>query len=230
MSHKDTPPTQTAFNLKGSMLTIMVLQLHETNLAVISEQLRSKVAQAPGLFENTPLILDLSHLSDGQASLDWQALLDLFQAQGFLPIAYSGGSLHWRSQIQDLSLPWFNSPVQANKNATPTHIPAKIVQQPVRSGQQLVAEGDLIILSMVSPGAEVLAGGNIHVYGPLHGRALAGINGDEHARIFCQKLEAELVSVSGQYQIRDELDESWFGKAAQVYLEQDNLKIQSFGV
>lgn len=229
MSHKETPPSISAFNLKGSMLTLMLLQLHETNLTVISAQLRDKVAQAPGMFENTPLIIELSGLGDGQACIDWQALFQLCQSQGLCPIALSGGSVYWQAQTKDAGIPWLSAPFQHNKNNSNPHIPAKIVQQPVRSGQQIVAEGDLIILSVVSPGAEILAGGNIHVYGALRGRALAGINGDEQARIFCQKLEAELVSISGQYQIRDELDERWFGKAAQVFLQQDILTIQAFG-
>jgi len=230
MTHKDNPPSISAFTLKGSMLTVMVLQLHETNLAVLSEQLRDKVAQAPGMFANTPLILDLSDLSDGQAMLDWQGLFNLCQTQGLSPIALRGGSAYWQSQAQTTALPWLNAPEHAQKNTTPSHIPAKIVQHPVRSGQQIVAEGDLIILSMVSPGAEILAGGNIHVYGALRGRALAGINGDEQARIFCLKLEAELLSISGQYQIQDELDETWLKKSTQIYLDQDGLKIQAFSV
>jgi len=103
----------------------------------------------------------------------------------------------------------------------------KIVTHPIRSGQQIVApEGDLIILSTVSPGAEVLASGNIHIYGALRGRALAGVNGNVDARIFCQILDAELVSVAGHYQINEGLKEAWRNKPAHIYLDADTLTIQ----
>ena len=102
-----------------------------------------------------------------------------------------------------------------------------LVTQPVRSGQQVYAsEGDLVILSSVSPGAELLADGNIHVYGPLRGRALAGLNGDTQARIFCQKLEADLVSIAGQYRLFEEsVVESGADYGKQIYLKDGQLII-----
>src|SRR5690606_37795248 len=81
---------------------------------------------------------------------------------------------------------------------------SKLITRPVRSGQQIYAEGaDLIVMAQVSEGAEVLADGHIHIYGALRGRALAGVRGDDSARIFCQNLEAELVSVAGNFLLRD---------------------------
>jgi septum site-determining protein MinC len=104
----------------------------------------------------------------------------------------------------------------------------KIVTQPVRSGQQVVSlEGDIVILSSVSPGAEVLAQRHIHVYGALRGRALAGVNGDVEARIFCQHLDAELISIAGHYQINESLHDDLRGKPAQIYLQEDVLKVES---
>lgn len=98
----------------------------------------------------------------------------------------------------------------------------KIVHQPVRSGQQICApDGDLIILAPVQAGAEVMASGNIHVYGPLRGRALAGVNGDENARIFCQSLEAELVSIAGSYKISEDLQGKDWKSAVQLQLKDD---------
>ncbi|MCB0385955.1 MAG: septum site-determining protein MinC [Bdellovibrionales bacterium] len=102
----------------------------------------------------------------------------------------------------------------------------KIVHHPVRSGQQIYAQGgDLIVLSAVSAGAEILADGNIHVYGPLRGRALAGIKGDTCARIFCQSLEAELVSVAGQYKISEDLQNEHWRQPRQIYLDGEKLTI-----
>lgn len=101
---------------------------------------------------------------------------------------------------------------------------SKIVHQPIRSGQQVyAAEGDLIIMASVSAGAEILADGNIHVYGTLRGRALAGVKGDSKARIFCYSLEAELVSIAGQYKISEDMDKSQLKKPTQIFLENDAL-------
>jgi septum site-determining protein MinC len=104
----------------------------------------------------------------------------------------------------------------------------RVVTQPVRSGQQVYAAGgDLILLGAVNAGAEILADGNIHVYAPLRGRALAGVKGNPKARIFAHSMEAELVSIAGIYQMFDEdASTGWKGKPAQIYLEGDALKIE----
>ncbi|MNJ67366.1 Septum site-determining protein MinC [compost metagenome] len=97
----------------------------------------------------------------------------------------------------------------------------------MRGGQQIYAQGcDLIVLGPVSPGAELLSDGNIHVYGPLRGRALAGIKGDGRARIFCRQLNAELVSIAGHYKVAEDLrrDPLW-GQSVQVGLQGDSLNV-----
>jgi septum site-determining protein MinC len=113
------------------------------------------------------------------------------------------------------------------KPPEPAIKPTKIITSPVRGGQQIYAQGgDLVVISSVSPGAELLADGNIHVYGPMRGRALAGIKGDTKARIFCQQLTAELVSIAGQYKVSEDLrrDPLW-GASVQVNLSGDVLNI-----
>jgi septum site-determining protein MinC len=106
------------------------------------------------------------------------------------------------------------------------HRPSKVITRPIRSGQQVYAEGsDLIVMAAVSEGAEILADGHIHVYGPLRGRALAGVRGDVQARIFCQSLEAELVSVAGNFKLSDSLRELTWKAPAQVYLLDDTLHV-----
>ena len=102
------------------------------------------------------------------------------------------------------------------------------IKQPVRSGQQIYAsDSDLIVTAQVSAGAEVIADGNIHIYGALRGRALAGAKGDQESRIFCQDLDAELVSIAGTYQVSDSLDDSVQGKAVQIRLENGSLIISA---
>lgn len=103
--------------------------------------------------------------------------------------------------------------------------PAKVISRPVRSGQQVYAEGsDLVITASVSEGAELLADGNIHVYGTLRGRALAGVKGNTNARVFCQSLDAELISIAGQFILHDAIKSECWKKPAQIYLE-DTLRI-----
>jgi septum site-determining protein MinC len=105
---------------------------------------------------------------------------------------------------------------------------AKVIHHPVRSGQRIVArDGDLIVLAAVNAGAEIIAEGNIHVYAPLRGRALAGVSGDIAARIFCQHMEAELVAVAGNYRVfEDNMPDELRGKAAQVYLNGEQLIVE----
>ena len=104
---------------------------------------------------------------------------------------------------------------------------ARIVDQPVRSGQQCVSKhGDLILLSPISPSAELIANGNIHVYGTLRGRALCGVHGDTSARIFCSSLEAELVSVAGHYKLLEEVPAAVQNRPVQISLQDDQLLIE----
>lgn len=96
----------------------------------------------------------------------------------------------------------------------------------VRSGQQLYAENcDLTVMATVGAGAEVIADGSIHIYGTLRGRALAGAQGNTAARIFCRDFHAELVAIAGHYKVLDDVPDNLRGKAVQVWLEQDQIKI-----
>ena len=105
--------------------------------------------------------------------------------------------------------------------------PAKVINRPVRSGQQVYAEGgDLVVTASVSEGAELLADGNIHVYGTLRGRALAGVKGNTGARVFCQSLDAELISIAGQFIMHDTVKGECWKKPAQVYLKEETLRIE----
>ncbi len=102
----------------------------------------------------------------------------------------------------------------------------RLISQPVRSGTQIYARGaDLIVIAAVSPGAEIMADGNIHVYGPLRGRALAGAAGDAEARIFCTRFEAELVSIAGRYLVSEQMPPEERGLPVQIALIDDRLTI-----
>ncbi len=102
-----------------------------------------------------------------------------------------------------------------------------LIDKPVRSGQQIYArDTDLIVMGQVGPGAEIIADNNIHIYGPLRGRALCGVSGNASARIFCQSLEAELVSVAGNFRMLETIPEELRGKPAQIWLDKDRLNIE----
>jgi len=125
------------------------------------------------------------------------------------------------STSQDKTI--IEQPIAQTPNVETTK--AKLITVPVRSGQQVVAKGsDLIVSSSVSRGAELLADGNIHVYGALRGRALAGISGYLEARIYCQSLEAELLSIAGYYRLSDAFDP--VNKPCQIYLVDEHIVIE----
>ena len=101
-----------------------------------------------------------------------------------------------------------------------------VVDPPIRSGQSVVFErGDVTILGSVASGAEVMAGGSVHIYGALRGRAIAGLAGNSGARIFCRKLEAELIAIDGVYQTADDMPDKMIGKAAQAWLDGEQMRI-----
>jgi septum site-determining protein MinC len=120
------------------------------------------------------------------------------------------------------------TPVAAAK---PSGEPGLMQATPVRSGQQVYAENrDLTVLTSVGAGAEVIADGSIHIYGPLRGRALAGAQGNEKARIFCREFHAELVAVAGHYKVLEDIPKELRGRPVQVWLEQEELKLAALDV
>lgn len=223
-----------AFKLKGRLYTFTVLHLLDADLIVLREQLAEVVAKAPRLFDHTPVVLDVSSITTDH--LDLHALCLCLREFQLIPVAVQGASpiLATLAQCQGLAIfhaspthdkPLVDDSLVLEKTVVET-IKSKLLTTPVRSGQQVVSKGgDLVIAASVSHGAELLADGNIHVYGALRGRALAGIAGDKTARIFCQSLEAELVAIAGFYRLRDAI-ESHSGPC-QIYLKDEHIHIES---
>ena len=227
-----TPP----FELKGSLFTLTVLHLFRLDLAAIERHLAEKVKQAPSFFNNTPVVIDLEGLAEppsGLDGVDFKGLYELLRRHGMAPMGIRHGSPELQAVAYQAGLPVLpdnRSAGVAKKTERPEPAPARsrIVNHPVRSGQQIYApDGDLIVLGAVSAGAEVIADGNIHVYGALRGRALAGVKGDIESWIFCQSLEAELISIAGRYRISEQitLDPVDRGKPMQIHLADDRLVI-----
>ncbi|ELO0903256.1 septum site-determining protein MinC [Pseudomonas aeruginosa] len=227
MSQADLLDQDPVFQLKGSMLAVTILELAHNDLARLERQLADKVAQAPNFFRDTPLVMALDKLPEGEGRLDLPVLPPSGARERPLDIKDSAP----RKPAEEPSPSAGEArpePAKAEeKPADPVSRPTKVVKTPVRGGMQIYAAGgDLIVLAAVSPGAELLADGNIHVYGPMRGRALAGVKGDATARIFCQQLAAELVSIAGNYKVAEDLRRSpQWGKAVHVSLSGDVLNI-----
>jgi septum site-determining protein MinC len=238
MSQADLLDQDPVFQLKGSMLAITVMELAHNDLERLDQQLAAKVAQAPNFFSNTPLVLALDKLPEGEGSLDLAALMAVCRKHGLRTLAVRANRAEHIAASEALNLPVLppsgarersldSAPKAPHKPAEPEVRPSKIITSPVRGGQQVYAQGgDLIVLAPVSAGAELLADGNIHVYAPMRGRALAGIKGNAKARIFCQQMGAELFSIAGQYKVAEDLrrDPLW-GEAVHVSLSGDVLNI-----
>ncbi len=222
-----------ALELKGRMMTLTVLRLLNPSVEVLAKALDQKMQEAPDFFRHLPIILDVEAVADTDLYLDLAGLVGLLRAREFLPVGIRGGDGPWREAAETAGLGVFGGggePPAPAKKAEPEPLdqsPSLVVTQPVRSGQQVYARGgDLIILSSVSPGAELLADGHIHVYGTLNGRALAGVRGDTKARIFCQGFRAELVSVAGTYSVNEQFEQSLLGRPVQVALAGESLDIR----
>lgn len=240
MNQVDPLENRSVFELKGSMLALTILELTANDPDRLNVQLAEKVEQAPQFFQDAPIILALDKYPEGAQPLDLASLLSICRQHGLRALAVRTESPEHiaAANLLDIAVlapsnarerPLAITPAAAQvvEPVEPELMPAKIITQPVRSGQQIYAKNsDLIVLAAVSAGAELLADGNIHVYGPLRGRALAGINGNLDARIFCQQLGAELLSIAGQYKVAEDLrrDPLW-GKATQTCLNEEQLQI-----
>lgn len=221
-----------AFKLKGRLYTFTVLHVLNTDINIFSQQFAETVLKAPKLFERTPVVFDLSSVN--QLEFDLQGLWQIARDHGMIPVAIQGGSPLHDTLAQCQGLAVLNASSSQDKpiiersieSTSPESSKSKLISTPVRSGQQVVAKGsDLIVTSSVSHGAELLADGTIHVYGALRGRALAGISGDLDARIFCQSLEAELVSIAGFYMLSDAIEP--VNGPCQIYLLDEHIVIET---
>jgi septum site-determining protein MinC len=248
-----------AFELKSAALTLVAVMLKTTDLARLSQALDERFADAPGLFDNDPVAIDLSHVRDADEPIDFVVLMHLLRGHKMLPVAVKSGNAQ---QMEDAlaaglseahgsgpgALPvrqhapidaGAEPPAKAVAAAAPATEPepepmpepprtALVIDKPLRSGQRVYAKGaDLIVLAVVSFGAEVIADGNIHVYAPLRGRALAGALGDTRARIFTTCMEPQLLSIAGIYRTTEnELPAAVLGKPAQVRLAGEKLVVE----
>lgn len=231
--------------LKSAALTLMAVVLKTTDLVLLADELERRASVMPGLFDDEPVAVDLSGVRDAEDSIDFDALMALLRLHRMRPLAVRGGSAEQVAAAIAAGL------LEAPEGARPTPrealapeviervvevqlsaLPPLIVDKPLRSGQQVYARGrDLIVLALVSHGAEVMADGHVHVYAPLRGRAHAGKAGNTEARIFCHRMEAQLLAIAGVHRTTDgPLPEGvTIGGGAMVRLAGDQLVVEPLG-
>jgi len=227
-----------ALEFKSTTFSVPVLVLGSNDAVNIKLQLQDKIKLAPEFFKNSPLILDLHELNKQDLDIDVSSLIALLRSLALLPVGIRGATTVQLQQAIELGIPANSGTTQAaietskaqpepHPEAEPNYIAVSttLITQPIRSGQRVYAHGDLIVLAQVSAGAEIIAEGNIHVYGTLRGRALAGVQGNEDARIFCSDLQAELISIAGTYKISEDLTESVRNHPVQISLQNNTLTI-----
>lgn len=191
------------------------------------EEIDTTLGHSPGFFVGKPVVLDLSAVDLSQAaivhlvtSLEERNIrvlgiegVDAARLTSSMPPLLTGG----RHCVLTL-----NEPKKPEAKPKPASL---LLESQVRSGQSIFTEGDVTVLGSVGSGAEIVAGGSIHIYGTLRGRAMAGVNGNSAARIYCQKIEAELLAIDGYYRTAEEIDPTLCERPAQVWLEGDIVKI-----
>nr|WP_320010279.1 septum site-determining protein MinC [uncultured Desulfobulbus sp.] len=263
MKLSDSPGEASVFELKGSVLTVMVLYVKETNPDLLYPQLKKKIGPARSFFNNAPILIDLKAVSEGaQLQLDFLVLTTFLRGLGLVPVGVRAAVETVAQRVLDAGLGVL-PPATREKHVTPQEeekviepvpdpvvvpesvaepelvpeqkienmsVPTMVIKQPVRSGQQVVAhDGDLIIMASVNAGAEVVASGNIHVYGALRGRAMAGVHGNADARVFCLQCNPELVAVTDAYVVNDSLESQVINHTVMISRGENGLDFDVLG-
>jgi septum site-determining protein MinC len=230
-----------SIRIKGRSFLAVVLS-PEQPLDLWLERLDDLAARSAGFFLSRPVVLDVAELKLDKAGL--KALLaELFSRnvavmgiegarpsmiEPGMPPALKGGKAASDVEVAPVELATVGvveQPVAAPVTEIRSVVQSLMISEPVRSGQSIIfPEGDVTIVGSVASGAEVIAGGSIHIYGALRGRAMAGSLGNASARIFCKKLEAELLAIDGVYKVAEDIDPKFRGQAVQLWLENDTIK------
>lgn len=254
-----------AFKIKTGNLPLLQLHINTTDMNELQSQLTQRLAQTPEFFASTPLVLDITSITEFGEVLDFIELVSFMLKQRMCAAGVIGGSEAQRAAAVQAGLGLFSQAPVRNPNRRATDNPehahqtpilheqselpgfdapqgadeieveevaqvlrsTMVIDKPVRTGQRIYAEGaNLVVLAIVNAGAELIADGDIHVYAPMRGRAIAGAQGNEAARIFVQGMEAELLSIAGYFKVYEEgIPENLRGKPAQVHLEGSRLLI-----
>ena len=233
-----------SFDLKSATLPLIAVLLKTVDLAELADAMQARLGDTPDFFEQDPVVIDLAAVRDADETVDFATLITLLRSYRVVPIAVRSGSASQMEAAQAAGLLVAPDAPPARAEAAPVaaqevvrevvrEVPvasagAMVIDKPLRSGQQVYARGtDLIVMALVNHGAEVIADGNIHVYAPLRGKAIAGARGNTDARIFSTCMEPELLSIAGIYRTTDvALPAEIVGKPAQVRLVGEKMLIE----
>lgn len=220
------------------------LELNYYHWPTFVDQIKRTANQASRFFNHTPIIVSLDNLSNPGQIPDFPAIKRLCSEYNMVVVAVRGGDPTLQNAAVQAGLALLPAAKKRDHSATdadgkvvslargqvtppkPEPIAPTYVTRPVRSGQQIYAPGDMIVLAQVGTGAELLAEGSIHLYAPLRGRALAGIKGDTQARIFCTEFSAELVSIAGTYILASDTASRFSQQSVQIRLEGNSLRFE----
>lgn len=236
-----------ALELKSAQFPGVALVVRTADVQAIAQELAQRLAAVPDFFGGEPLLLDLSPIRETDCAVDFAALVQVLHRHQAKAIGVRDGSPAQMRAATDAGLVCIprsapapvrevvrevvrKVPVEVVREVTrevQRPAPVTIVERPLRSGQQVYApHGDLVVLAMVSYGAEVIADGSVHVYAPLRGRAIAGAQGNTQARIFSTCMQAQLLSIAGNYRAFDDgLPSEINGHMAQARLEDGRLLV-----
>jgi septum site-determining protein MinC len=241
----DTP--RTVIDIRYSEVGLVQVRIRTTDPRAILNELAGRVAAAPHFFRRIAVCLDLSALEKTPEVAEIHGVIEAVRRVGMLSVGLAGDVVELETVASALNLPILSSfrtptrpapvlePEQAART-TPEPAPADsnvstlIHNQPVRSGQRIYARNrDLIVNAGVAAGAEVMADGCLHIYGPLRGRAMAGARGDPAARVFCQEFDAELVSIAGVFRVFETIPAELAGMPVQAWLAGEDLHFAPIG-
>jgi septum site-determining protein MinC len=222
-------------DLKGSILSLTVLKLYSDDIEATKQALNRKIEQAPDFFAGIPVVLEpqVATLEPTFLAL----LLELLHQKQMIPIGIRTQDPMIKEQAGYAGLAVFGEESQVKKRPKPAEPEtqtaqsglqtALVVNSAVRSGQQIYAKDrDLIVMGSVNPGAEIIADGNVHVYGTIRGKVFAGSQGETSARIFAQKLDPELVCIAGLYQLAEDIQPEYKAGFVEVALRNEQLQFK----
>lgn len=214
-----------SFEIKSDRLNALSLILKSLDESEIKPKLTQQLDRLRNL--TLPVILDLSLYDNSQLS-QMQKIVHIFKEVGINIIAIQHYDEQFSLLAHQLGLV-FQLGIQSSQvsESANHHAQTVIMDKPVRSGQQIYAKnGDLIVTSLVSEGAEIASDGNIHVYAPVRGRVFAGVSGNFNARIFILSMQAQLVCIAGVYKIFDQkLPSSLYKQSVKICLHENKLSI-----
>jgi len=226
----EAEPARQQIRLRGRSYVAFVFAPTVPIMGWLSE-VDATLSRSPGFFVGKPVVLDLSAVDLSRPAISHLLLslekrnIRVLGIEGVEPAVIGAHMPPLLSGGRSCAVAQPTAEVTADV-ASPPPVASLLLDSPVRSGQSIVfPEGDVTVVGSVSSGAEIVAGGSIHIYGTLRGRAMAGINGNSAARIYCQKIEAELLAIDGYYRTAEEFDAALRNRPAQAWLEGETLRI-----